>query len=270
MNNRAAIVEEFKAEIWEHGRFREGRGGMGGYGERFTFHRGRYEKLTEEERRLYETAVLDLILDENPTRAEVGITLCEVLQDYGPPLWLKRVSGALEAIQERALPTEEGDFYLYLPMALLACISSLGLKEFGPALRVYARQITQAFNQGKLSLQTWDTLYRWTSRALVRFSCEDAKDTLTDLSHQDDLLARLDRKLDGLLSEFFFESVSTHGFECGRELVNLAFSSANPTVAKWRGHALSSALQALEKWKYLKGRKGADEFKDWANKYLET
>lgn len=268
MNKHGETIEKFRTEIWERGRFGEGRGGMGDYGERFSFHSARYKMLAQEERRLYESAVLELILDEDPEKAEVGVTISEVLQEYGPPDWLKRVSSALETILERALPTEEGDYRVSLAMSLLTRISSLGLKEFAPSLKAYTRQVTEAINKGKLSLETWETLYGYASRGLIRFSCSDAQEVLSELLSQDTLLAHLDERLDRLLLEFFFEGISAHGFGCGKELVQIAYSSSNATVERRRIHALSWAMDALKSWKYLDGQEEAEEFKSWADKHL--
>ena len=270
MKKHAEMIRKFKTEIWEHGKFREGRGGMGNYGERFSFHSKRYKMLTEEERRLYETAVLELILDEDPAKAEVGVTISELLLDYRPPNWLKRVASALETILEHALPVEEGDYYDYLPMSLLTRISSLGLKQFAPSLKAYTREITEAVDQEKLSLERWETLYRWVSRGLIQFSCSDAKEVLSELLRQDTLLAQLDEKLDGLLSEFFFYGVSAHGFGCGKELVQIVFSSSNAAVTRRRTRALRSAMGALESWKHLEGQGEAEEFKYWTDKHLDA
>jgi hypothetical protein len=270
MNNHVEIVEKFKDEIWEHGRFSEGRGGIGGYGERFNFHNARYKMLTQEQRRFYESAVLELILDEDLEKAEVGVTMSEVLLEYKPPNWRKQVSSAFEAIWEHVLPIEEGDQRVFLAMGLLTAISSLGLKEFVPSLKIYTRQVTDAINKGELSLGTWEKLYSCAVRGLIRFSCPDAKEVLSKLLSQDVLLANLDERLDGLLVDIFFEGIYAHGFSCGKELVQIVFSSSNVNVAMRRKRALSSAIDALERWKYLDGEGEAEEYKNLVNKYLNA
>ncbi len=165
MNNKYII------EIWAlQQKNSHARSGMGGYGVAFDLQREYYQKLSEDEKRSYEQAVLELCQSDEIKKANLALAICSQLKDVFPDEWAMRVADLIEKLIENGLQPAYTNTTTY---AILDLIWSLKIRSLLPFANKFSEQITRSLKEGNLPKIEWLQLYGQVSRILIALAPDD-------------------------------------------------------------------------------------------------